>query len=353
MDPVAKPTVMKVRICRAISSPTPTRPTGNAAAALASISLRTASGIAARMGVSMMPGDTTFTLTGANSRAKLRPSDSNAPFTAPTIAAAGRGRTLKNPETNVSEPPVRISASRATRQAPQNLPSMVARTSSIGTVLNGPVRSCAAVTTTWSIDPAFLNRLATLLSSVTSVVMAMAFSLSAILSSFAALREATITSAPSRFASSAVERPMPDEPPTTTTFLPASCTRTPSSRLVARADANFTLAEPRQLPDGSAGWIDIGGDVDIDQVRLVGGDRLPDGVADIAGPIDADAFDAAGAGHRREVRAVALAGVRILEVGRKLAPAEIAALQPADRGVGVIIPDYPDHRQIVFDRGPQ
>ena len=59
----------------------------------------------------------------------------------------GRGRMLRNPETSVSDPPGRISADRATRQAPQNLLSMVARTSSIATVLKGPVRSWAAVTT--------------------------------------------------------------------------------------------------------------------------------------------------------------------------------------------------------------
>ena len=76
----------------------------------------------ARMGVSMMPGDTQFTLTGANSSAKLRASDSSAPFAAPTIAAAGRGRMLRKPDTSVSEPPARISAACATRQAPQNLP---------------------------------------------------------------------------------------------------------------------------------------------------------------------------------------------------------------------------------------
>ena len=41
-----------------------------------------------------------------------------------------------------------VTAARATRHAPQNFASMVACTSSIATVLNGPVRSCAAVTTT-------------------------------------------------------------------------------------------------------------------------------------------------------------------------------------------------------------
>ena len=47
------------------------------------------------------------------------------------MAEFGRGRMLRKPDTKVSEPPARISAARATRQAPQNLPSIVARTSSM------------------------------------------------------------------------------------------------------------------------------------------------------------------------------------------------------------------------------
>jgi len=96
----------------------------------------------------MMPGETQLTRTGARSIASERASDSSAPLTAPTIAEFGRGRMLRKPETSVSEPPGRISEKRAQRQAPQNFPSRVARTSSVGTVLNGPVLSCAAVTTT-------------------------------------------------------------------------------------------------------------------------------------------------------------------------------------------------------------
>jgi hypothetical protein len=96
----------------------------------------------------MTPGDTALTRTGASSRASARASDSSAPLAALTIAEFGRGRTLRKPETSVSDPPARICACCATRHAPQNLPSIVARTSSIATVLNGPVRSCAAVTTT-------------------------------------------------------------------------------------------------------------------------------------------------------------------------------------------------------------
>ena len=43
----------------------------------------------------------------------------------------------------------------------------------------------------------------------------------------------------------------------------------------------------------------------------------------------------------------------MLEVGRQLAAVEIAALQTADRGIGVIVPHHPDHRQIIFDRGAE
>ena len=100
------------------------------------------------MGVSITPGETALTRTGASSSASARESDSSAPLAALTIAEFGRGRTLKNPETSVSDPPGRISADRATRHAPQNLLSIVARTSPIATDLNGPVRICAAVTTT-------------------------------------------------------------------------------------------------------------------------------------------------------------------------------------------------------------
>ena len=99
--------------------------------------------------------------------------------------------------------------------------------------------------------------------------------------------------------------------------------------------------------------IDVGGDIDVDQIGLVGGDALADGLAEIAGAIDAHALDAAGARHRGEIRIVALAGLRIVEIGREFAPAEIAALQTADRGIGVIVPDHPDHGQIIFDRGAQ
>ena len=115
----------------------------------------------------------------------------------------------------------------------------------------------------------------------------------------------------------------------------------------------LALPEPGQFPDAGARGIDIGGDIDVDQIGLVGGDALADGLADIAGAVDAHAFDAAGARHRGKIRIVALAGDRIMEVGREFAAAEIAALQPADRGIGVVVPDHPDHGQIIFDRRAQ
>src|SRR5882724_2425138 len=230
---------------------------------------------------------------------------------------------------------------------------------------------------------------------VTSAGIAMAFNLAATASRRSTLRDATITSAPSRLASSAVARPIPEEPPTTTTFLPASimpsplfcgfgdvstrhceerqrrsnpvllcrsgllrsarndAERMPSGRIESGSNARLALPESRKLPNAGAAGIDIGGDIDIDQIGLVGGDALANGFAEIAGAIDPHAFDAAGARHGGEVRIVTRAGGRIMEVGGEFAAAEVTALQPADRGVSVVVPDHPNHGQIIFDRRSQ
>ena len=73
-----------------------------------------------------------------------------------------------------------------------------------------------------------------------------------------------------------------------------------SGGLIARADAGLALAEPGQIPNTGADRIDVGGDIDVDQIGLVGGDALADRLAEIAGTIDAHALDAAGARHRGE-----------------------------------------------------
>src|SRR4030088_1997377 len=239
---------------------------------------------------------------------------------------------------------------------------------------------------------------------VTSAGIAMAFNLAAIASRRSTLREARITSAPSRLASSAVASPIPEEPPTTTTFLPVSillsprylvlrfrqfstqhcegrqrrsnpallcrsgllrgaCHRAriratrwlamtrreyrpelPSRRLVSHPDARLALSKSGKLPNAGAAGIDIGGDIDVDQIGLVGRDAFENGFAEIAGAIDPHAFHAAGARHRGEVRIVARASGWIVEVGGEFAAAEVAALQAADRGIGVVVPDHPDHR---------
>jgi len=57
---------------------------------------------------------------------------------------------------------------------------------------------------------------------VTSAAIAVTPSFAAAAFRRSGLCEAMMTSAPSLLASSAVARPIPEEPPTTTTFLPAS-----------------------------------------------------------------------------------------------------------------------------------
>ena len=72
-------------------------PTGSAAAVLASMSRRAASGIAHGSGVD--PRRYTVHRTGASSSASACDSDSSAPLAALTIAEFNRGRTLRKPET--------------------------------------------------------------------------------------------------------------------------------------------------------------------------------------------------------------------------------------------------------------
>src|ERR1700694_3254843 len=116
----------------------------------------------------------------------------------------------------------------------------------------------------------------------------------------------------------------------------------PSGRLELGSDARLASPEAGELPDAGAARIDIGGDIDVDQIGLVGGDPLADGFAEIAGAIDPHALDAAGSRHRGKIRIVTRAGDRIVEVGGEFAAAEITALQPTDRGIGVIVPDHTD-----------
>src|ERR1700693_4815939 len=113
-----------------------------------------------------------------------------------------------------------------------------------------------------------------------------------------------------------------------------------SGRLKLRSNSRLASPQPWKLPDAGAGGIDVGGDIDVDQIGLVGGDALADGFAEIAGAIDAHTFDTAGTRHRGEIRIVTLAADRIVEVGGEFAAAEITALQAADRSIGVVVPDH-------------
>src|SRR5438105_5952016 len=83
-----------------------------------------------------------------------------------------------------------------------------------------------------------------------------------------------------------------------------------NSGLIPAADRDLADAKAGQLPDASAARVLVGVDVDVDQVRLVGGDRHAHRVADVAGAVDPHTFDAGRARHRGEIRLVGLAGLR-------------------------------------------
>src|SRR5215469_12580330 len=125
--------------------------------------------------------------------------------------------------------------------------------------------------------PSALNSAATLSSLVTSATIGLAPIFPAAAFKRSLLREAITTLAPSFFASSAAARPIPEEPPTTTTVCPesniafprftpclASSPVEPISRLVLDADARLATAKARQLPDPCAGGVHVGGDIDVD-----------------------------------------------------------------------------------------
>src|SRR6478672_1535358 len=93
------------------------------------------------------------------------------------------------------------------------------------------------------------NRLTTLSSSVTSAAMPVAPSLPATACKRSALRAAMITSAPCAFANSAVARPMPEDPPTTTIFWPASISRSLILRICGALNhATAAATNPHGFP---------------------------------------------------------------------------------------------------------
>src|SRR6186997_2387637 len=111
---------------------------------------------------------------------------------------------------------------------------------------------------------------------------------------------------------------------------PTSVRASASTRLIPPADGDLADAEAGQLPDSGAARILVGVDVDVDQVRLVGGNGHADRIADVTGTIDLHALDAGRARHGGEVRVVGLAGFGMVEIGGELAAIQVAALQAAD-----------------------
>src|SRR5262245_12852946 len=100
---------------------------------------------------------------------------------------------------------------------------------------------------------------------------------------------------------------------------------------VLLADSRFAAAHAGELPDARASGVEIPVDVGINHARLAALHAFPYGVGEISGAPDAHAGNACRTRHRGEVGVVRLVGAGMLEIGGKLATAEIAALQPADR----------------------
>src|SRR5688572_832927 len=118
-------------------------------------------------------------------------------------------------------------------------------------------------------------------------------------------------------------------------------------------DSRFAAAHARQLPDAGARGIEIAVDIGVDHARLAALDAVAHRVGELGGLAHAHTGDPRGSRHRREIRVVGLVGAGMLEVGGELAPTEIAALQAADRAVGVVVPYQVDNRYLVLICRPQ
>src|SRR5215470_6191416 len=122
---------------------------------------------------------------------------------------------------------------------------------------------------------------------------------------------------------------------------------------MAAADHGRTTPGAGKLPNAGAARILVGPDVGIDHTRPAARYGSTHRFAELGRTIDADARDAGRARHGGKVGIVRRAGFRVLEVCRELAPAEIAALQSADRCIGVVVPHDPHDWNIVLDRGAE
>src|SRR5688572_8959811 len=104
------------------------------------------------------------------------------------------------------------------------------------------------------------------------------------------------------------------------------------------ADARLAAAHARQFPDAGARGIEIAVDIGVDHAWLAALDAVAHRVGELGGLAHAHTCDPRGSRHRRKIRVVGLDRAGMLEVGGELAPAEIAALQAANRAVRVVVP---------------
>src|SRR5262245_21886932 len=96
------------------------------------------------------------------------------------------------------------------------------------------------------------------------------------------------------------------------------------------SDARLAAAHPRQFPDACARGVQVAVDIGVDHARLTPLDAVAHRVRELRCLAHADSRDTRCARHGGKVRVVRLAGAWMPEIGGKLAPAEVAALQSAD-----------------------
>src|SRR6185503_15184018 len=122
-------------------------------------------------------------------------------------------------------------------------------------------------------------------------------------------------------------------------------------RKIALAEDRLLVRRRRQLPGAGRRRTDFRIDMHIKHVRLVGLDRVFEGALEVLRFRHCHCFDARCACPGRKIGVVGFVVRPFVEHRAVLAATEHAELDVADRHPAEIIPDHPDHGDIVLDSG--
>src|SRR5579859_6157051 len=119
------------------------------------------------------------------------------------------------------------------------------------------------------------------------------------------------------------------------------------------SEHRFLVLRRGQLPGAGRRWPDFGIDVNVEEKWPVRRYGMLERTAEILRSRHGERIDATCLCPSREIGVVRFLVGALVKHGAMLAAAEHAELNVPDRDPAEIVPDYPDDRNVVFDRGAQ